>query len=125
MKPTIEILGVYPVEGSELPCHLIECVVRADDLCAASSKIFHDCSHIRPGLTQAAYDTVILTPSGGQAEPPVCWRNVGGRSEIRVAFFMHYVNFDKPLVTCAGDLALPPPQPRPDRLSFIKYILPD
>jgi hypothetical protein len=39
----------------------------------------------------------------------------------RLAFFLHFVDFSRPLQTPFGDVRLPPPQARPDRLAGIEY----
>jgi hypothetical protein len=40
----------------------------------------------------------------------------------RVAFFFHFLRLDRPLLTPAGPILLPPPTPRPDRLRFLTYV---
>jgi hypothetical protein len=38
-----------------------------------------------------------------------------------LAFFLYFIDFDRPIRTPGGDVMLPPPQRRPDRLQSIEY----
>jgi hypothetical protein len=119
----VEIIGVYPVEAPE-PCHLIEAWFRN----IAGELDFGDMMQELPDHPksnwQVLWDEHILnaTGSGGDLAPfPNPINSVG---DIRVAFFFHYLDFSKPLLTPAGPIDLPKPQPRPDRLTFIEYESP-
>jgi hypothetical protein len=46
---------------------------------------------------------------------------ITGKGDWRVAFFFHYLDFSKPLLSPAGPLELPEPSPRPSRLQFFEY----
>ena len=41
--------------------------------------------------------------------------------QIRYAFFFHYLDFMKPLITPAGSLSLPKPTSKPAQLKDIEY----
>jgi hypothetical protein len=58
---------------------------------------------------QVPYDEQVISESDGKA---------------RVAFFFHYLDLSKPLLTPAGTLALPPPKKIPARLKDIVYEAP-
>lgn len=71
------------------------------------------------GSDQAAYDEVYLTEDGQSIMSDVSFD--GPKSEnFRLAFFLHYFEPDKPLITSYGKLTLPPVQEMPERL--IKLI---
>ena len=44
-----------------------------------------------------------------------------GLSESRLVFFLHFLSFDRPLLTQAGPVELTPPAPLPDRLAAADY----
>ena len=46
------------------------------------------------------------------------------QGDVRLAFFLHYIDFGQDLDTPFGSLGLPDPVPRPTRLRFIKFRLP-
>jgi hypothetical protein len=39
----------------------------------------------------------------------------------RLVFFLHYVALDRPLITPAGEVPLPPPVQLPSRLEGVEY----
>ncbi len=43
------------------------------------------------------------------------------RGDVRCIFFFHYLDPSRPLVTPLGEVRLPKPTDRPQRLSGIKY----
>ncbi len=45
--------------------------------------------------------------------------------DFRVAFFMHYLDWQHPLKTPFGDIPLPKPVARPKRLRAVRYEQPD
>ena len=45
-------------------------------------------------------------------------------AEGRWVFFLHFINFDRPLATPVGQRGLPFPSPRPPHLATFKYELP-
>jgi hypothetical protein len=47
------------------------------------------------------------------------------RGDIRVAFFMHYIDLARPLITPFGTVRLPKPRRLPRRLSMINYEEPE
>jgi serine/threonine protein kinase len=42
-------------------------------------------------------------------------------TEVRIAFFFHFLDLHRPLLTAAGPVQLPAPSPRPARLDFLHY----
>ncbi len=99
----ITILGVHYVDAPE-PCYLVE--VQLD-----------------PPETDYNWDEVTQELPG---EPQDNWQvplderpldNTG----TRWAFFFHYLDFNKPLLTPNGQIALPALSPMPEHLSNIEY----
>jgi hypothetical protein len=44
-----------------------------------------------------------------------------GLSESRLVFFLHYLSFDRPLLTPTGPVELPAPTAAPSRLAGVEY----
>jgi hypothetical protein len=115
----VEPIGVYPVDSPE-SCHLIEMWLRGD-----GEVDFGGFTQEVPGQDrsswQVAYDEWLLNEEGtaGQLAPfpgPVRWDG-----DLRVAFFFHYLDGTRPLLSLCGPVALPPQSPLPERLGFIEY----
>lgn len=65
---------------------------------------------------QVAWAEAYLTSDGG-ALAVERWADPPAWGDLRVAFFLHYWQPDKPLQTSYGDVACPPVQELPERLS--------
>ena len=124
--PTVEVVGVYPVVAAE-PCHLVELIVRDLDGSFDVGAITQaDPARPRSGW-QAPYDEKLLTSSGdGVLHDP--WHGPGEPSlwtgSVRLAFFLHYLDLGRPLLTPFGEVPLPPPTERPARLADFVYEAP-
>ncbi len=121
--PKIEPIGVYRVEAKE-PVHLIEVWVRGlggvFDLTGITQEI--------PGQSQSnwqvPYSEYILSTAGdkaltkefGAADTPELWKG-----DMRMVFFLHYLDPNRPLLTPFGPVQLPPESECPDRLAIIQY----
>jgi hypothetical protein len=99
------IRGVHPVRAPE-PCHLIEADV-PDGHAFDWGKVTQENPTQPRSNWQVAYD-----------EQPL---DAAGR---RWAFFFHYLDPTRPLLTPAGPVTLPPPTPRPAHLNGIEYLEP-
>jgi hypothetical protein len=100
-----KLVGIHHVEAAE-PVHLLEIEIEGD----AEDFDFGEVTQELPGQPrsnwQVAYDE----------------REVGRNSGyVRFAFFFHYLNFKKPLLSSVGPLDLPPDSPVPDHLRDIVY----
>lgn len=120
-------VGVYPIKAAE-PCHLVEIQLEG----------------VGPGLDFGGF----TQPAEGQ--PQALWQvpwmevvlNSGGTEvvgvsevidkhpemltgSVRVAFFMHFLDLGRPLLSQLGEIALPKPTPKPSRLKMLKYEAPD
>jgi len=116
----IEIVGVHPVDAPE-PCHLIEMIASDTDIESLMGEITQEVPGEQRDNWQAAYDEHYLDASGSAVlDPEYAGQAPAGR-EARVAFFFHYLDVERPLLTPAGPVALPRPTTRPDRLAFMAY----
>jgi hypothetical protein len=123
----IDVLGVHRVRAKE-PCFLIEIIVRESTGCFDVGKIAQKTTN--PPSHQVAYDERILNADGRHELSETCldwpdrsddYRWIG---DIRITFFLHYLDLEKPLETPFGSVELPDSTPRPSRLRFIKYQSP-
>jgi hypothetical protein len=117
-------LGVYPVEEARDPCHLVELRLEPEtageklDLRAVTQE-----ASGHPGTSWQTPSGEYLLDVRGELGRFLENREAAGvRAPARVAFFFHFLRSDRPLLTPAGPVLLPPATPRPVRLSFIHYI---
>src|SRR5688572_4981561 len=101
---SIEIVGVYPVPEAPEPVHLIEVVVR-------DSPGFDPAAFVQPDPDQpeenwqTAYDERALKESGDS--PITDSFELSDRpdlleGDVRLVFFMHYLDLARPLMTPFG-----------------------
>jgi hypothetical protein len=91
MTPQAKIIGVHPVDSEE-PVHLIELLVEGDVEDFDFGEVTQEVAGQPRMNWQAAYDERVLEESEGKA---------------RFAFFFHYLDLEKPLLTSFGSLAIP------------------
>jgi hypothetical protein len=117
-----EIIGAYPVPEAEDPCHLVEALVWGE----GETVDFGEVTQESPGNPkenwQAAWDEHELNAEGASGRevafgPPLTL----ARSPTRIAFFFHLLDFQRPLLTPGGAVPVPPEQPKPERLAFLRY----
>lgn len=103
---TMRIIGIYPVAASER-CHLIE--VELDNFSERFEweKVTQEDPSQPRANWQVAYDETHLYENG-----------------MRWAFFFHYLDFSRPLITPSGPLELPRPTALPGHLAYLKYEAP-
>ena len=118
----IEILGVHPVE-SEVPCHLIEIVVEGHGEALDLIKLTQRNETLDRRHWQVPYDECLLSEDGTAAEE-YARSPIELQGRLRLAFFFHCLDLDRPLETPIGEVRLPPSATRPERLSFIQYYEP-
>lgn len=114
-----EFIGVYCIDAPE-PCHLIE--MRVSNYVGELD--FSKFTQERGGdgsRWQVAYDERILDPTGTHdvmGRYPFRPKIDGG---ARIAFFFHYLDFNKPFITPAGRIKIPDADVFPKRLAFMQY----
>jgi hypothetical protein len=127
---SVEVIGVYPVEEAEEPCHQIEMVIRGSPG-FDPGELTQEIPGRRKAYWQVAFHEHVLTPDG----QTVIRRGIdipGGfekhpellEGDVRFVFFFYYVYFSRPLRTPFGEVPLPPPSERPARLKAIEYLPP-
>jgi hypothetical protein len=116
----VTVIGVYPVDEAEEPCHLIEVAVSGrgrfePGMCTQESPC------VPEENWQVPWDEHLLTADGARGTPLGPGTTVDIAGEVRFVFFFHYLDPAAPLRTPAGRAPLPPAAPRPDRLVFMSY----
>ena len=121
----VDVIGLYPVEGTAEPCHLVEILVHEFHGNIDLTDFTQDVPGQNKDTWQVPYDEYLLNEDGtsGELAPFPGPLQIGGKQ--RLAFFFHYIDLNKPLLTPTGFVKFPEPSPCPDRLSFISYESPD
>lgn len=124
--PRIKAIGVYPVEADE-PVHLIELSVFGAQGVFNVGAITQETSGQPCANWQCPYMEQILSASGEDvladdyeaSKRPELWKG-----DMRLAFFFHYLDFERPLLTPFGEVQLPTATELPERLSMMEYEQP-
>lgn len=127
MNTTIDVIGVYHVEA-DVPVHLIEILAKNSNGIFDLAEITQEIPDQSRRNWQAPWDEKILDHAGEKIiadyfsarEKPELW--IGN---IRMAFFFHYLDFSRPLLTPFGPITLSNECPKPNRLSEIEYESPN
>ena len=121
-KSKIEIVGVYTVKRKP-DVKLRECIIDCPPLHVDVSKFIHPLNNTPKLHWQAAYDEHYLNENGTEVIGGFCDIPTEDTMFTRLAFFIHFVNFDNPLLSQFGKLRLPPESSMPKRLkNLIKYV---
>ena len=117
----VEVIGVYAIDAPE-PCHLIECRLRGGTTDLDIGDFTQDAEGQAREDRQAPWDEHILNQDGTAGQP---FSEVDILpADARIAFFFHYLDLARPLLTPGGPRPLPIPAPLPTRLAFIRYEAP-
>ena len=119
-KIDLSIIGVYSISESD-EVKLIEMLIDCTPSKVEIDKLTQPEKDTPKSSWQAAYDEHYLSEDGTKV--------IGRFGKIptnitytRLAFFLHFVDFEKPLLSQFGELWLPAESPIPDRLKIIvKY----
>jgi len=118
--PVVRVLGVYGVPAEQLPddldgftVHLVEVVVDAPASTLDVSEFCQEDPKAPRSNWQVAYDERFLNAEGTAEE--------GGLavSPCRLAFYLHLIDFARPMRTPFGPVNLPEPTPMPERLQAL------
>jgi hypothetical protein len=118
MAAETRVLGVYEV-GSSSDVHLIEAEVDGRPTEVDVGLFTQENPALPEASWQVAYDERYLSEDGTEAGYSPS--DVPDAEPTRLAFFLHFLDFDRPIRTPGGEVMLPPPQPTPDRLKQIEY----
>jgi hypothetical protein len=121
---TVEVIGVHRVP--DVPsCFLVEAIIHRGTE-APDFALFTQPIADRPRSEwQVAYDEHLLDDDGERVltdlsiRPPDAWPR-----QARIAFYFHFLDVRRPLVTPFGEVALVPTTEMPARLSFLNYEAP-
>lgn len=108
MSSHATIVGVHPVKADE-PVHLIELFVEGDLNDFDIGDVTQEVAGQRRNNWQVPYDERVLEQS---------------EECSRIAFFFHYLDLQKPLLTPSGLVLVPEPTAVPARLQDIQYEAP-
>lgn len=108
MATQAKIIGVHAVEAVE-PVHLIELLVEGDTDDFDIGDVTQEVSGQPKSNWQAPYDERVLEESN---------------QKTRYAFFFHYLDFEKPLLTPTGSLSVPKATKTPAHLKDLEYQSP-
>ena len=123
MGSHIEIVGVYPIPGTEEPVVLIELWVKEFHGKCDFGAFGQEIPELEPADEQVAYDEHLLTDDGTSGRR-ILFDPYEVSDHARFAFFLHYLDASRPIKTPFGPVSLPPPTRRPERLAFIRYCQP-
>jgi hypothetical protein len=120
MADAVEIVGIYEVADAA-DAHLLEVrsVTPPNEL-HLDALTQEDPGHPRENW-QAPWMERWLDPSGEQVLTEAFDPPPEGLCESRLVFFLHFLSFDRPLLTPAGPVELPALIPLPPRLASIEY----
>jgi hypothetical protein len=108
-KLRAKIVGVYPIEADE-PVHLIELSIEGGAVDGFDlGEVTQEMADTPRTNWQVPYDERVISETDTRA---------------RVVFFFHYLDLSKPLLTPAGELALPAPKDIPVWLKEIAHEAP-
>jgi hypothetical protein len=119
----LQVLGVHPVDEAPDPCHLIELTLEGTGDPLDLRGVTQERAGMPGADWQTPFDEHLLDPAGTSGRSLGVDQARAVASPARLAFFFHFLRLDRPLLTPAGPLRLPPASPRPDRLAFLKYRL--
>jgi hypothetical protein len=108
---------------AEEPVSLVEIWIKGHRGSVDFAKFLQRHPELEPADEQVAYFEHLLDADGVTGAWPVAGRVEIDR-DLRVAFFIHYLDTMRPLETPFGPTLLPEPTDRPARLDFVEYCLP-
>src|SRR5437870_5751044 len=117
----VEIIGVYQVPDAPEPCYLVEVAVTDSPAFDVGEFTQADPGEPRESW-QVPYDERVLNSEGDEVVPtpsPIASEMLTGN--VRLVFFMHYLDLSRPLHTPSGEIPIPEPSEQPERLSMVTY----
>ena len=113
-----QLLGVYQVKGAS-DVHLFELCINTSPKDVDVSSFTQKDDTLPRDSWQAAYNEHFLNEDGTAVIGTFLEQGSLTGAKTRIVFFMYFVDFNKPLLSQYGEIALPEPSPMPDRLSKI------
>jgi hypothetical protein len=122
LSEQLQVIGVHPVEEAPDPCCLVELRVGPGLPPLDLTAVTQPASGLPGSGWQAPVDPHLLDAGGNSGQPLDGDAARAVPSPARLAFFFHFLQLDRPLLTPLGPLQLPAPTPRPARLAFLRYV---
>jgi len=116
----IKIIGIYKVEADE-PCHILELEIQNTSEDFDIGSITQEIPDEPIDNWQVPYDEHYLDQNGEILITPEYPEGMPTDNVLRVAFYFHYLDFNKPLNTPVGDIDLIKETNKPERLNFMVY----
>jgi hypothetical protein len=114
----VQLLGVYKINGTS-DVHLIELIINTSPTDVDVSSFTQKDDKLSKDSWQTAYDEHFLNEDGSQVIGTFIEQDSLIGDKTRVAFYMYFIDFRKPLLSQYGEIWLPQPSPMPERLSKI------
>jgi hypothetical protein len=117
------VVGIHAVKEAPDPCHLVEMQLEGEGDERLDLRAITQESVGGPGSGWQTPSGEHLLDAAGDRGRPLDEQELAALSPpARVAFFFHFLRLDRPLLTSAGPVKLPPPSARPERLHFLRYV---
>ncbi|MBX3745223.1 MAG: hypothetical protein KF833_07915 [Verrucomicrobiae bacterium] len=126
-KGKATLLGMYPVRARE-KCHLIEMMISGLESTFDFGAITQPKEGVGRSFWQVPWMEALLSADGTKIvarSSELSKRPEFFRGDVRVAFFMHALDLNRPLETPFGSLDIPAPSRKPNRLRALRYEKPD
>jgi hypothetical protein len=121
----IELIGVYEVDGQKDVC-LIELGIKTNHKNVDIGAFTQAQDGIDRMSWQTPWDEKFLSEDGTRITGDWMDSPTDTSDFTRLAFFLHFMDFQKPLLTQYGEMDLSNPEKIPNRLSLIiEYAKPD
>jgi hypothetical protein len=114
----VQLLGVYKINGTS-DVHLIELIINTSPTDVDVSSFTQKDDKLPKDSWQMAYDEHYLNEDGSEVIGTFIEQDSLIGDKTRVAFYMYFIDFRKPLLSQYGEIWLPQPSPMPERLSKI------
>jgi len=114
----VQLLGVYKINGTS-DVHLIELNINTSPTDVDVSSFTQKDDKLSKDSWQAAYDEHYLNEDGTEVIGTFIEQDSLIGVKTRIAFYMNFIDFCKPLLSQYGEITLPEPSSMPERLSKI------
>jgi hypothetical protein len=123
----VEVVGVHPIKARE-PVYLIEMEIHSANAVFDIGKVVQEDESQPQSNWQVPYSEHLLNEDGTKIladDYQILTKPELLKGSFRIAFFFHYLDIKKPLVTQFGPVSLPAVTALPKRLKIVKYESPD
>lgn len=114
-KLTVQLLGVYTI-NSVSDIHLLELNINSSPSDVDVSSFTQKDEKLPKNSWQTAYDEHFLNDDGTEVIGTYLEHDSLIGDKTRIAFFMYFIDFNKPLLSQYGEIQLSIATPIPDRL---------